>query len=81
MNNIEVVYTMWENLKKTGSMDVGQVGFHKHKEVPFLLSKLVFDQQLWYLFSCKIFLSFQNNLENLDPSCMANTVELQWLEH
>lgn len=33
MNNIEVVYTMWENLKKTGSMDVGQVGFHKHKEV------------------------------------------------
>ena len=33
MNNIEVVYTMWDNLKKTGGMDVGQVGFHKHKEV------------------------------------------------
>ena len=37
MNNIEVVYTMWDNLKKTGSMDVGQVGFHKHKEVCDLL--------------------------------------------
>ena len=37
MNNIEVVYTMWENLKKTGGMDVGQVGFHKHKEVSCFL--------------------------------------------
>lgn len=25
MNNIDVVYTMWENLHKTGDMDVGQV--------------------------------------------------------
>lgn len=33
MNNVDVVYTMWANLKKTGSMDVGQVGFHKDKEV------------------------------------------------
>lgn len=33
MNDIDVVYTMWENLKKTASMDVGQVGFHKQKEV------------------------------------------------
>lgn len=33
MNNIDVVYTMWSNLKKTGNMDVGQVGFHKQKEV------------------------------------------------
>lgn len=32
-NNVGVVYTMWDNLKKTGSMDVGQVGFHKDKEV------------------------------------------------
>ena len=55
MNNIEVVYTMWENLKKTGSMDVGQVGFHKHKEVPFSSSKLVFDQQLLYFSSYKMF--------------------------
>ncbi|CAG5115416.1 unnamed protein product [Candidula unifasciata] len=32
-NNLEVVYTMWSNLKKTPSMDVGQVGFHKEKDV------------------------------------------------
>lgn len=24
---------MWDNLKKTGDMDVGQVGFHRPKEV------------------------------------------------
>lgn len=33
MNNVDVVYTMWSNLKKTASMDVGQVGFHNQKEV------------------------------------------------
>ena len=33
MNDVDVVYTMWENLHKTDSMDVGQVGFHKQKEV------------------------------------------------
>ncbi|CAD5115773.1 DgyrCDS4717 [Dimorphilus gyrociliatus] len=33
MNDIDVVYTMWENLKKTGGMEVGQVGFHREKEV------------------------------------------------
>ena len=32
-NNVDVVYTMWSNLKKTPDMDVGQVGFHKQKEV------------------------------------------------
>ncbi|KAL7646914.1 UNVERIFIED_CONTAM: hypothetical protein RMT77_002171 [Armadillidium vulgare] len=32
-NNIDIVYTMWSNLKKTPSMDVGQVGFHRDKEV------------------------------------------------
>ena len=37
MNNIDVVYTMWANLKKTAGMDVGQVGFHKQKEVFFQL--------------------------------------------
>nr|CAD1834030.1 unnamed protein product [Ananas comosus var. bracteatus] len=31
MNNIDVVYTPWYNLKKTPSMDVGQVGFHNSK--------------------------------------------------
>ena len=33
MNDIDVVYTLWENLHKTDSMEVGQVGFHKQKEV------------------------------------------------
>ncbi|XP_018574041.1 coiled-coil domain-containing protein 25 [Anoplophora glabripennis] len=33
MNDIDVVYTMWSNLKKTAGMEVGQVGFHKEKEV------------------------------------------------
>lgn len=32
-NNVDVVYTMWGNLKKSASMDVGQVSFHKPKEV------------------------------------------------
>lgn len=33
MNNVDVVYTPWSNLKKTASMDVGQVGFHNQKMV------------------------------------------------
>ena len=33
LNNIDVVYTPVNNLKKTSGMDVGQVGFHKDKEV------------------------------------------------
>ncbi|GAA0144170.1 hypothetical protein LIER_04685 [Lithospermum erythrorhizon] len=33
VNNIDVVYTPWSNLKKTASMDVGQVGFHNQKSV------------------------------------------------
>ncbi|XP_022798863.1 coiled-coil domain-containing protein 25-like isoform X2 [Stylophora pistillata] len=33
MNNIAVVYTLWDNLKKTADMEVGQVGFHINKEV------------------------------------------------
>ncbi|XP_058808926.1 coiled-coil domain-containing protein 25 [Phymastichus coffea] len=33
VNDVDVVYTMWSNLKKTQGMDVGQVGFHKEKEV------------------------------------------------
>ncbi|XP_034383437.1 coiled-coil domain-containing protein 25 [Cyclopterus lumpus] len=33
MNNIKVVYTPWANLKKTGGMDVGQIGFFRQKEV------------------------------------------------
>lgn len=33
VNNVDVVYTPWSNLKKTASMDVGQVGFHSSKVV------------------------------------------------
>lgn len=33
MNNIDIVYTMWDNLKKTAGMDVGQVAFHRGKDV------------------------------------------------
>ncbi|KAL6207745.1 hypothetical protein ACLB2K_018699 [Fragaria x ananassa] len=33
VNNIDVVYTPWSNLKKTASMDVGQVGFYSSKMV------------------------------------------------
>ncbi len=33
MNDIDIVYTMWSNLHKTESMEVGQIGFHKQKEV------------------------------------------------
>lgn len=33
MNDVDVVYTLWSNLKKTPAMEVGQVGFHKDKEV------------------------------------------------
>ena len=33
MAAVTVVYTPFENLKKTGGMDVGQVGFHDMKKV------------------------------------------------
>ncbi|PPD81073.1 hypothetical protein GOBAR_DD22001 [Gossypium barbadense] len=33
VNDIDVVYTPWSNLKKTPSMDVRQVGFHNSKIV------------------------------------------------
>ncbi|XP_078168598.1 uncharacterized protein LOC144563088 [Carex rostrata] len=33
MNNVDIVYTPWTNLKKTLSMDVGQVGFFHPKLV------------------------------------------------
>ena len=33
MNDVDVVYTMWNNLKKTADMDVGQIGFHSQKAV------------------------------------------------
>lgn len=50
MNNVDVVYTMWDNLKKTGGMDVGQVGFFKDKEVIKMLwnfFKQIFELNAW----------------------------------
>ncbi|XP_042189036.1 coiled-coil domain-containing protein 25 isoform X3 [Callorhinchus milii] len=36
MNNINIVYTPWSNLKKTGDMDIGQIGFHRQKDVKII---------------------------------------------
>lgn len=38
VNNISVVYTPWQNLKKTPSMEVGQVGFYSQKMVSFFIN-------------------------------------------
>lgn len=47
MNNVSVVYTPWANLKKTADMDVGQIGFHKQKDVSiFFLPDLSKDFKL-----------------------------------
>lgn len=43
MNNVDVVYTMWDNLKKTAGMDVGQVGFYKQKEASLMLGR----EEIW----------------------------------
>lgn len=37
INDLDIVYTMWSNLKKTDGMEVGQVAFHNDKEVSFCL--------------------------------------------
>lgn len=36
-DNVTVIYTMWNNLKKTQGMDVGQVGFHDENAVSVLI--------------------------------------------
>ena len=42
VNHVNVVYTMWSNLRKTGDMATGQVGFHKQKEVrSFMVEKRI----------------------------------------
>lgn len=43
MNNINVVYTPWANLKKTGDMDVGQIGFYRQKEVSVSTSRFLLE--------------------------------------
>lgn len=49
MNNVDVVYTPWHNLKKTASMDVGQVGFHNPKIVSYLVHLCLQDYNLCFL--------------------------------
>jgi len=36
-DNITIIYTPWSNLKKDGSMDVGQVSFKDQRKVSFYL--------------------------------------------
>ncbi|CAG9956029.1 unnamed protein product [Clonostachys rosea f. rosea IK726] len=36
-DNITIIYTPWANLKKDGSMDVGQVSFKDHRQVKRIL--------------------------------------------
>jgi hypothetical protein len=33
MNDVDIVYTMWANLHKTSTMEVGQIGFHSQRAV------------------------------------------------
>lgn len=33
MKEVQVVYTRWRNLKKTKSMEAGQIGFHDQSKV------------------------------------------------
>lgn len=33
LNDVEIIYTPWSNLKKTAGMDAGQVAYHNEKEV------------------------------------------------
>lgn len=36
-DNVTIIYTPWNNLKKDGSMATGQVSFHDHKKVKKIL--------------------------------------------
>lgn len=51
VNNIDIVYTPWSNLKKTANMDVGQVGFHNSKMVSFVVLSFVF-ASIWFDHAC-----------------------------
>uniref|UniRef100_A0A2K6C4I7 Coiled-coil domain-containing protein 25 n=1 Tax=Macaca nemestrina TaxID=9545 RepID=A0A2K6C4I7_MACNE len=39
MNHVNVVYTPRSNLKKTADMDVGQIGFHRQKDVKIVIGE------------------------------------------
>lgn len=33
INNVDIIYTPWSNLKKTQGMDIGEVSFHKPNQI------------------------------------------------
>ncbi|CAG5087965.1 Oidioi.mRNA.OKI2018_I69.PAR.g11682.t1.cds [Oikopleura dioica] len=39
MSETKIVYTPWENLKKTADMVVGQIGYHNHKRCKYITVK------------------------------------------
>uniref|UniRef100_A0A2K6KGP2 Coiled-coil domain-containing protein 25 n=1 Tax=Rhinopithecus bieti TaxID=61621 RepID=A0A2K6KGP2_RHIBE len=39
MNHVNVVYTPRSNLKKTADLDVGQIGFHRQKDVKIVIGE------------------------------------------
>jgi hypothetical protein len=58
MKEVKVVYTRWRNLKKTKSMEAGQIGFHDPSKViagegvrKTCLDDtfLILQQHLWYI--------------------------------
>ncbi len=81
MNNINVVYTPWANLKKTADMDVGQIGFHRQKEVwgeinsDFAQTAANSGPDL--LFACMSLFLFNWNYRkqtSLSPLCQKNSI-------
>lgn len=39
LSDVKIVYTPWENLKKTSDMVVGQIGYHNSKRVKYIVVK------------------------------------------
>jgi len=39
LSEVRIVYTPWENLKKTSDMVVGQIGYHNSKNVKYIVVK------------------------------------------
>lgn len=46
LSSVTVVYTPWSNLRKTPDMDVGQIGFHRQKDVRSLTVERKASEQL-----------------------------------
>ena len=69
VNNIDVVYTPWSNLKKTPSMDAGQVGFQNSKMVNFFITLIIIIITIFvHVFSSRMDV-YLILLFNLGPDC------------